>query len=207
MIVSNDTTFDSVKRITFGGEGSTKKFQTQIQKYFPNAKMKNIYASTEAGSIFASDGDLFKIPTQFQNSIKIENNEIWIHKDIVGESESIKFEGDWYNTGDLVEFVDEYRFKIVGRSSNVVKVAGYNVNLESIENKIQKIDFVKMCRVYAEESSVLGNILVCELTQNGEVNLRDVKQSFKRNLEKYEIPSKIRFVKSIEVNENGKIKR
>lgn len=207
MIVSNDTTFDSVKRITFGGEGSTEKFQTQIQKYFPNAKMKNIYASTEAGSIFASDGDLFRIPTQFENSIKIENNEIWIHKSIVGESEFIKFNGDWYNSGDLVEFVDEHRFKIIGRSSNVVKIAGYSVNLESVEQKIQKMDFVNMCRVYAEENSVLGNILVCELLQNGELNIRDVKQSFKENLEKYEIPSKIRFVKSIEVNENGKIKR
>ena len=207
MIVSDDITFDSVQRITFGGEGSTEKFQTQIQKYFPNAKMKNIYASTEAGSIFASDGDLFKIPNEFENLIKIENNEIWIHKNIVGESNFIKFDGDWYNSGDLVEFVDEYRFKIIGRSSNIVKIAGYSVNLESVEQKIQKMDFVNMCRVYAEQNSVLGNILVCELVQIGELNIKDVKQLFKENLEKYEIPSKIRFVKSIEINENGKIKR
>ena len=46
-----------------------------IKKRFPNAKVKNIYASTEAGSIFASDGDLFKIPTKFESLIKIENNE------------------------------------------------------------------------------------------------------------------------------------
>ena len=207
MIVSDDITFDSVKRITFGGEGSTQKLQTQIQKYFPNAKMKNIYASTEAGSIFASDGDLFRIPNDFENLIKIENNEIWIHKNIVGESDFIKFDGDWYNSGDLVEFVDEYRFKIIGRSSNIVKIAGYSVNLESIEQKIQKMDFVNMCRVYAEQNSVLGNILVCELVQLEELNLKDIKQLFKENLEKYEIPSKIKFVKSIEINENGKIKR
>jgi acyl-coenzyme A synthetase/AMP-(fatty) acid ligase len=207
MIVSNDKIFNSVQQITFGGEGSTEKIQTQIQKYFPNAKMKNIYASTEAGSIFASDDDLFRIPAQFENSIKIENNEIWIHKSIVGESEFIKFNSDWYNSGDLVEFVDEYRFKIIGRSSNVVKIAGYSVNLESVEQKIQKMNFVNMCRVYAEQNSVLGNILVCELIQIGELTVRDIKQLFKENLEKYEIPSKIRFVKSIEINENGKIKR
>jgi acyl-coenzyme A synthetase/AMP-(fatty) acid ligase len=207
MIVSNDITFDSVQRITFGGEGSTEKFQNQIQKYFPNAKMKNIYASTEAGSIFASDGDLFRIPTKFENLIKIENNEIWIHRNIVGESDFIKFSGDWYNSGDLVEFVDEHLFKIIGRSSNVVKIAGYSVNLESVEQKIQKMEFVKLCRVYAEENSVLGNILVCEMIQIGELNMRDVKQSLSNSLEKYEIPTKIKFVKSIEVNENGKIKR
>jgi acyl-CoA synthetase (AMP-forming)/AMP-acid ligase II len=49
--------------------------------------------------------------------------------------------------------------------------------------------------------------MVCELVQTGELDVKGVKQLFKKNLEKYEIPSKIRFVKSIEINENGKIKR
>lgn len=199
--------FESVKQITFGGEGSTKDLHHKISKYFPNARIKNIYASTEAGSLFASNGDLFHIPTKYIDKIRIVDNEIHLHKDIVGESNSITLIGNWYNTGDLVEFVNENEFKIIGRSSNVVKIAGYNVNIESVEQKIHKMEFVKMCRIYAEENSVLGNILVCQIVKNGELNLRDVKQSLRKSLEKYEIPSKIKFVKSIEVNENGKIKR
>lgn len=209
MIVSDGVTFDSVQHITFGGEGSTKKLQTQIKKYFPNAKMKNIYASTEAGSIFASDGDLFTIPKSDSHLIKVNNtNELWIHKSIIGKSESIEFYGDWYNTGDLVEFVDEYNFKIVGRSSNVVKVAGYNLNLESVESKIHKMDFVKLCKVYAETNSVLGNILICEIVPNKNfVDKQKSKTMIKSTLEKHEVPTKIKYVESIEISENGKLKR
>jgi acyl-coenzyme A synthetase/AMP-(fatty) acid ligase len=206
MIVSNDIIFEHTRQITLGGEGSNEKFQTTLKKYFPNAKVKNIYASTEVGSLFASDGELFKLPTN-SKLVKIEDGKLFVHKDIVGESESIQFDGDWFNTGDLIEVVNETHFKILGRDSNVVKIAGYNVNLESVELKIQKLPFIQVCRVYSEENSVLGNILCCEIVQNGEVNIRELKSEMRGMLEKYEIPSKIRFVKSIEINENGKIKR
>ena len=206
MIVSNDIIFEHTRQITLGGEGSNEKFQTTLKKYFPNAKVKNIYASTEVGSLFASDGELFGVPKD-TNLIKIENNTLFVHKDIVGESESIRFDGDWFNTGDLVEMVNDTHFKIVGRNSSIVKVAGYNVNLELVEVKIQKLPFIKMCRVYSEENSVLGNILCCEIIPNTEINLKELKSELRSLLEKHEIPSKIRFVDSIEINENGKIKR
>ena len=206
MIVSDDIVFDKIQQITFGGEGSNEKLQQSIQKYFPNARIKNIYASTEVGSLFASDGELFKLPNN-SDLVKIENGKLFVHKDVVGNSESIKFEGDWFDTGDLIEMVTNTHFKILGRDSSIVKVAGYNVNLESVEMKIQRLDFIKMCKLYSEESSVLGNILCCEIIPYGELNVRELKSKFREILEKQEIPSKIRFVKSIEINENGKIKR
>jgi acyl-coenzyme A synthetase/AMP-(fatty) acid ligase len=208
MIVDDNITFDSVKQITFGGEVSTKKIQMQIAKHFPNAKIKNIYASTESGCIFASDGDLFKIPESNLNLIKVHNSELWIHKSIIGEFESNNFNGEWYNTGDLVEFVDKHNFKILGRNSNVIKIAGYNINLESVENKIQKLNFVKLCKIYSKKNSVLGNIIICEIVPNDNfINEEKSKELLKSTLEKYEVPTKIKYVKSIEINENGKIKR
>lgn len=206
MIVSDNIVFDKVKQLSFGGEVSNEKLQQSIHKYFPNAKIKNIYASTEVGSLLASDGELFKLPNN-SDLVKIENGKLFVHKNIVGNSESITFNGDWFDTNDLIEMVSDTHFKILGRDSNIVKVAGYNVNLESVEMKIQRLDFVKMCKVYSEESSVLGNILCCEIITFGDLNLKDLKFKFREILEKYEIPSKIRFVKSIEINENGKIKR
>ena len=206
MIVSDDMVFDKIRQITFGGESSTERLQQSIQKYFPNARIKNIYASTEVGSLFASDGELFKLPNN-HDLIKIENGKLFVHKGLVGNSESVQFKGDWFDTGDLIEMVTDTHFKILGRDSNIVKVAGYNVNLESVEMKIQRLDSIKMCKVYSEESSVLGNILCCEVVLYNELNLKDLKSKFREILEKYEIPSKIRFVNSIEINENGKVKR
>jgi acyl-CoA synthetase (AMP-forming)/AMP-acid ligase II len=200
-------TFESVKQITFGGEGSTKDLRDKVSKYFPNARVKNIYASTEGGSLLATNTDLFNIPMDKIDKIKIINNEIHLHKDIVGESHSIKLEGNWYNTGDVVEFSNPNQFKIVGRSSNILKIAGYNVNIEVIESKIQQLDGVKLCKVSSKENSVLGNILICELVAYDGHSLIDIKRSMKSKLEKYEIPTKITFVESIEISENGKIKR
>jgi len=206
MIVYENISFDKVRQITFGGEGSNEKLQQSIQKYFPNARIKNIYASTEVGSLFASDGELFKLPIN-SDFVKIENGKLFVHKSVVGNSESIQFKGDWFDTGDLIEMVTNTHFKIIGRDSNIVKVGGYNVNLELVELKIQKLSFVQMCRVYSKENSVIGNILCCEILQVGELNVKEFKSELKGILEKYEIPSKIRFVKSIKINESGKIKR
>jgi acyl-CoA synthetase (AMP-forming)/AMP-acid ligase II len=87
-----DRVYPNVKQITFGGERSSKEFHHNISKYFPNARVKNIYASTEAGSLFASNGDTFTIPKKFMDKIRIKNDEIWLHKDIVGESFHMKWE-------------------------------------------------------------------------------------------------------------------
>jgi len=176
--------FESVKQITFGGEGSTKDLHHKISKYFPNARIKNIYASTEGGSLFASNGDLFHIPTNYMDKIRIVDNEIHLHKDIIGESNSITLTDNWYNTGDLVEFVNENEFRIVGRSSNVVKIAGYNVNVESVELKIQRLDGVKLCKVYSKENSLLGNILISEIVLQNGYDFKEIKNKIKENLEK-----------------------
>ena len=200
-------TYTNVKQVTFGGERTTKELQKKVLEYFPNAKIKNIYASTEGGSLFASKNDLFYIPVKYVDKIKIVNNEIHLHKDIVGESTYIKYDGDWYNTKDLVEFVTKNEFKIVGRSTSVVKIAGYNINIESVESKIQNLEGIKLCKVMSKENSVLGNILISEIILEKGYNLKEIKNKIKQNLEKFETPIKIKEVDSIEINENGKIKR
>lgn len=202
-----DKVYPKVKQITFGGERSSTELQHKISDYFPNAKVKNIYASTEGGSLFASNGDTFTIPTKFMDKIKIKNDEIWLHKDIVGDSFHIKWDGNWYNTGDLVTFVNKNEFKIIGRSTNIVKIGGYNVNLELVESKIQQLDGVKLVKITSKENSVLGNILIGEIINYDGYSLIDIKRNMKNVLEKWEIPTKLKVVESIELTENGKIKR
>ena len=107
----------------------------------------------------------------------------------------------------MVEFINESEFKILGRISNVVKVAGYNVNLESVENKIQNLAFVKLCKVSSKPSSVLGNALICDIVLQNNIEIIEIKKRLRSLLEKHEIPSKINLVELIEINENGKIKR
>jgi acyl-CoA synthetase (AMP-forming)/AMP-acid ligase II len=207
MILFNKSTFDHVKQVTLGGEGSTESFQKLLKKHFPNAKVKNVYASTEAGSLFASNGETFQIPVSDIKFIKVFDNQLYLHENILGKSESITFKNGWFCTGDLVEFVNETEFKILGRISNVIKVAGYNVNIESVENKIQNLDFVKLCKIHSKSNSVLGNSLICDIVLQNNVELIEIKKRLRSLLEKQEIPSKINLVVSIKMSENGKLKR
>ena len=101
----------AVKSLTFGGEKFDSKIEKELKKKFSVASVKNIYASTEAGSLLKADGEFFLIPNRYTEVVKIENNELLIHKELLGTSESFHLEGDWYKTGDIVQFKDEKRFK------------------------------------------------------------------------------------------------
>ena len=97
--------YTTVSRLTSGGEKFDEKTSVLLSQIFPNAKVTNVYASTEAGTLLAATGNEFTIKDEFSNLIKIENDELLIHKSLMGTSEVIT--SDWYPTGDLVEIISE----------------------------------------------------------------------------------------------------
>jgi acyl-coenzyme A synthetase/AMP-(fatty) acid ligase len=207
ILISDGILYPNVKQISLGGEGSDTEFQSKIKLNFPNAKLKNIYASTEVSSLFASDGSLFKIPNKYKELIRIDSGKLFVHKSLVGNSNNISFDNDWYDTGDLVETVGSDEFKIVGREGCLLNVGGYQINLSQIEAQISKLDFVKLCKVYSKSNSLLGNIIVCDLILLYDISIFEIKNKMKHVINDYEVPSKINIVDEIIINENGKISR
>src|SRR5690606_29486553 len=61
LLLPCNKTFPSVVRITSGGEKFNEKTFKQLNQVFPNAKITNVYASTEAGTLFASQNDIFSV--------------------------------------------------------------------------------------------------------------------------------------------------
>lgn len=96
LLLPIENQYESVVRVTFGGEKSEKKLYNSILKIFPNAKINNIYASTEAGSLFVSKGDVFTISKDIKDKVKEEEGELMIHKSLLGESASFSYNGDYY---------------------------------------------------------------------------------------------------------------
>ena len=96
---------NTMLNITFGGEKFDPRVENKIKQKFPNASVKNVYASTEAGSLLRAKGQDFLIPNRYKGFIKIEDDELIIHKQLLGKSDSFVLDGEWYKTGDLVEFV------------------------------------------------------------------------------------------------------
>lgn len=201
----------SVQRVTLGGEKSDNHLYEIIKKIFPEAKINNVYASTEAGSLFAAKGDCFQIPNKIRDKFMVVEEELLIHKSLLGKSESFKFDGDYYHSGDLIEWVnqEESIFKFISRKNELINVGGYKVNPCEVEDVINTLKGVKQSLVYGKANSILGNILIAEIQLEENVTLTDldIRKVLKNQLQDFKIPRKINFVKTFSLTRTGKLKR
>jgi acyl-coenzyme A synthetase/AMP-(fatty) acid ligase len=209
MLLPVEKEMETVRSISVGGEKLDDKLTKQLKDIFPQAKILNIFASTEAGSLFASDGDIFTIKQEVESYIKIENNEIYVHKDFLGESDSFQLVGEWYNTGDEIEIVSEnpLSFRIIGRKNEMVNVGGYKVNPLEIEELLNSHPRVIISKVYSKKNSVLGSMLFADVKSNGDITEKELREFLSENLQSFKIPRIINFVKEIELTRTGKLKR
>jgi acyl-coenzyme A synthetase/AMP-(fatty) acid ligase len=210
LLVPSVTVFHTVKQITFGGEKSEKAFHLKVLEIFPEAKIRNVYASTEAGALFASTGDGFEIPDRIKEKVKIENGELYIHRSLLGKSNLFNNDISWYATGDMVEFLDDHKqiFRILSRRSEMINVGGYKINPNEVESAIRNIDGVKESRVYGIPNSVLGNVLCADVvTYNKSLSETDIKKFLAACLQSFKVPRKIFFMEEITISRTGKIER
>ena len=203
--------YESVIRVTLGGEKSDQHLYHAIGKIFPNAKINNVYASTEAGSLFAAKGDCFQIPEAIRDKFKVVDDELLIHNSLLGSSESFKFTDDFYHSGDLIEWVDKeaglFRFK--SRKNELINVGGYKVNPGEVENAIMAMEGVRQTLVYGKANSILGNVLCADvqLEEGFALTELDIKKTLDAQLQDFKIPRRIKFVEEMSLTRTGKLKR
>lgn len=211
LLLPYEQEYSTVIRVTLGGEKSDRHLYDSIKKIFPNAKINNVYASTEAGSLFAAKGDCFQIPEAVRDMFKVEDDELLIHKSLLGSSESFKFSGEFYHSGDLIEWVDKESglFFFKSRKNELINVGGYKVNPGEVENVILAMDGILNVYVYGKFNSILGNVLCVDvqLEKGSELTELDIKKCLASQLQDFKIPRRIRFVETIELTRTGKLKR
>jgi acyl-coenzyme A synthetase/AMP-(fatty) acid ligase len=202
----------NIVQITSGGERYCSDTQKSLSEYFPNANFKNIYASTEACAILSSNGEIFNIDDNLTNGIKIsENKEILIKKNLVGNSENLKIIDDWYYTGDFVEMIDQKKFRIISRESELVNVGGYRVDIIEIEDSIKNIEGVKDVQIIPRKNSLTGNILEARIIKDTTLDEKQFKQMIFDTLFKlhqpWKVPRIISFVNNFEISRTLKRKK
>lgn len=208
LLLPCEETFQSVERITSGGEKFNEKTIMQLKGIFPNAKITNVYASTEAGTLFASDNEIFSIKSEYEHLIRVKNNELLVHSSLMGSSD-INIE-EWYNTGDLIETVSEnpLKFRFISRKSDMINVGGYKVNPLEVEETILTLTGIQNVRVYSKSNSVLGNIICCEVVcDNEQISESSIRTFLQSKIQEFKIPRIIRFVGKLSTTRTGKIKR
>lgn len=211
MLMPFEKAYPSVKRVTLGGEKSDKQLYEHICNIFPNAKVNNVYASTEAGSLFAAKDDCFQIPANIRDKFRVENDELLIHKSLLGQSDSFVFDGEYYHSGDLIEWVNEaeglFRFK--SRKNELINVGGYKVNPGEVEDAINAIEGVQQSLVYGRSNSILGNIVVAEvkLVEGAALTDLEIRKVLASLLQDFKVPRKIQIVNELSMTRTCKLKR
>jgi acyl-coenzyme A synthetase/AMP-(fatty) acid ligase len=211
LLLPFERAYESVQRVTLGGEKSDNHLYENIGKIFPKAKINNVYASTEAGSLFAAKGDCFQIPEKIRDKFIVVDDELLIHKSLLGKSDSFKFDGDYYHSGDLIEWVNKEDgiFKFKSRKNELINVGGYKVNPGEVEDAINAIECVRQSLVYGKANSILGNVLIAEvqLEEGATLTDLDIRNTLKEQLQDFKIPRKIKFVEAFSLTRTGKLKR
>lgn len=203
---------ESIQRITLGGEKSSDNLYQKLRQYFPNAKINNIYATTEFGTLFISEGDKFKISKENIGLVKIVDDLLYVHESLLSSNrQNIKIVDDWYCTNDKVEVVsqDPLRFRFIARVSATVNIGGYNVNPKETEDLLIECEGVRLARVFAKENRLLGNMLRAEvvLDQGSDLTEKDLINFVSEKLQPHKVPRIIKIVQNIGLTRTGKIKQ
>ena len=199
----------SVRGVTMGGEKYDNQLKVRIESVFPNARIRNIYASTEAGSLLNGCGEYFSISEGHERYISVDNDgELLIHKVLMGESAECVIDGDWYHTGDLVSFIDKFNFKFVARKTEMINVGGYKVNPHEIEAEIKNIHGVIDVVIRARANSITGNLIVADVIKNDTISAEDLERTIctelAKRLQRWKLPQIIKFVNELEHTKSGK---
>ena len=196
-----------VKRITSGGEKLDLQTTSKLKEIFTEATFRNVYASTEAGSVFTSENEYFTIDSDTIKLVKILGNELFLRSELIGETNTSLLNDDWYATGDLVEIIsnDPIKFRFISRRSEIINVGGYNVNPHEVEEAIRSIKNIDKVIVYSRKNSVTDNIVCADIVcKDIDLTVPVINSLLRAKLPEYKIPRMINFVDNISLTRTGK---
>jgi long-chain acyl-CoA synthetase len=98
-------------------------------------------------------------------------------------------------------------FKIVGRISDVINVAGKKVNPAEVEAHLLRFTGVRQAVAFGRESALRNEEVAACVVATPEVNETDLLQFCRGILSPWQVPKQIFLVDAIPVNERGKISR
>lgn len=122
------------------------------------------------------------------------------------EPDTGKLGGGAFAPDDLLSRT-ETGFRIVGRVSDVINVAGKKVNPAEVEAELLRFDGVHAAVVFGRESSLRNEEVAACVASSPDVRETELLEFCRRRLNGWQVPKRIFFVDEIPVNERGKVNR
>ena len=113
-----------------------------------------------------------------------------------------------YHTGDLAYRDEDGFFHIVGRKDHLLKVGGHRLNPSEIEDVVMESGHVIETIVLGIPDPVLGHKLAALVTpKNNGISESELLRYCAKNLPKYKLPCRVKFISRFPYKTSGKIDR
>jgi len=112
-------------------------------------------------------------------------------------------------TGDLFTMDEEGFLYFVGRKDDIIKTCGEKVSLLHIEEILCHLEGIAEAAVVSVPDTVLGNAIkaVVRLKDNVALSRREILRYCAKNLQPFEIPTRVEFCTAFPKTPNGKIQK
>jgi acyl-CoA synthetase (AMP-forming)/AMP-acid ligase II len=212
-------------QITLGGEVVDQTILDRLAQTFPAARLTHIYATTELGRCFAVTDGKAGFPQAWLHhastdgvELQIRDGQLWVRSanSMSGYDPLAPGQGPdrdaagWSATGDLVELRGD-RIYFVGRNSEMINVGGNKVYPVAVERVIRQLPEVAEVRVYAQASSLAGQLVACQIVPAPGCSDEQVRQKIREHCQAYlnrpACPRMIEIVERLQLSEAGKLIR
>jgi acyl-CoA synthetase (AMP-forming)/AMP-acid ligase II len=191
----------SLKRITYGTEVMPQSTLDRVRAQFPGVDLLQTYGLSEVGVLRSQsreDGSLWVRVGGEGFQTKVVDGVLWIKSQfaMVGYLNApSEFDADgWFNTQDQVEVDGDY-FRILGRVTDLINVAGQKVYPSEVESVILEVDNVQDVAVFGEKHALLGNIVVAKIVLDTPETVESVKKRVRQaclaHLAPFKVPAKV----------------
>ena len=124
--------------------------------------------------------------------------------DPVATAEAIDADG-WLHTGDLGNFDDAGRLRIVGRKKDMFIVGGFNAYPAEIEGFLMQHPAVAQAAVIGVPDERLGEVGKAFVVREDAVSAEELIDWCREHMAGFKVPRSVRFVDSLPLNATGKV--
>jgi acyl-CoA synthetase (AMP-forming)/AMP-acid ligase II len=205
--------------VRLSGEVADQMILDRLHAAYPSARLVHAFAATEAGLAFEVDDGLAGFPPSVVEraggaaDIRIQDGALFVRSArnaagyLNGQVSALNGDGDFVDTGDIVELRDG-RYHFAGRRDGIVNVGGQKVHPEEVEAVINQHPGVRMSLARARRNPITGAVVVADVVlADGGNPIEEIRALCRAQLAPHKVPVSIRIVPSLEIAPSGKLVR
>jgi acyl-CoA synthetase (AMP-forming)/AMP-acid ligase II len=222
LAVADKTRLATLRSAVTGAADIPVELIRRIRDELPFQRLMTGYGLTEAGNVTLSrPGDTPEevastagLPCRGVEVRIAEDGEVLVRGygvmrgylgDPVATADAIDAEG-WLHTGDLGEFTDSGRLRIVGRKKDMFIVGGFNAYPAEIEGFLMEHPAVAQAAVVGVPDERLGQVGKAFVVRHGAgVGAAELIEWSRQRMAGYKVPRYVEFLDELPLNATGKV--